>query len=280
LARPTLTASADDAALQRCTLAIQQRRPDEAERIARDVLGRNAQHPGALFYLGVALLAQQRPGEAVAPLEAAARMRADAAIETHLALALRNCGKPEAALPWFERATSRQPAFAPAFMEFAITLRTLRRFAQAETVLKRGQQCAPAMPEMDIVLGAVLLHRADPAGARVAFTRALTRLPGHPEALFGLGTALLNEGEFARGAERFREILARDPRHVRARLNLAHSLMELGQWDEAVACLRATLQIDPNSRGNVLRMMVASGRGRFSLKRSAMAEFLGVGDKL
>jgi tetratricopeptide (TPR) repeat protein len=274
--RPT----ADDAALQRCTLAIQQRRPDEAERIARDVLARSAQHPGALFYLGVALLAQRRPTEAVAPLEAATRVRPDVAIETHLALALRNSGKLDAALPWFERATARQPAFAPAFLEFGITLRTLRRFADAAVVLKRGLQAAPGMAEMEMVLGAVLLDLADPAGARAAFARALASRPGHPEALFGLGTAMLNEGDFAGGAERFRQILAQIPTHVRARLNLAYALMELGQWDEAVASLRAVLQIDQKSRGNVIRMLVASGRGRFWLKRSDALKFLGVADKL
>src|SRR2546426_897731 len=194
-------AAADDDVLRHCPSAIQQRRPDEAERIARDVLTRNAQHPVALYFLGVALIAQRRAGEAVAPLEQAARIRTDAAIETHLAIALRNSGQSAAALTWFARATSRQPAFAPAFKEHGALLRSMRRFAQAEAVLKRGQQVAPAMPDLDILLGGVLLDRADPSQAKAAFARALARVPGHPEALFGFGTALIYEGEFAQAAE-------------------------------------------------------------------------------
>jgi cytochrome c-type biogenesis protein CcmH/NrfG len=89
---------------------------------------------------------------------------------------------------------------------------------------------------------------------------------------------MLNEGDFAGGAERFRQILAQIPTHVRARLNLAHALMELGQWDEAVASLRAVLQIDPKSRGNVIRLLVASGRGRLWLKRRDALKSLGVAD--
>jgi hypothetical protein len=50
--------------------------------------------------------------------------------------------------------------------------------------------------------------------------------------------------------------------------------MELGQWDEGVAMLRATWRIDPKARGNVLRMLIASARGKFWLKRSAIAQFL------
>src|SRR5262249_28593959 len=117
---------------------------------------------------------------------------------------------------------------------------------------------------------------ADPQGARDAFARVLERMPGHPEALFGLGVVCINEGEFSRAAEQFRVVITRDPRHVRARLHLAHALMELSQWDEALACLRATVQIDPTSRGNAIRMMVSAARGRFWLKRSAIAEILGV----
>jgi tetratricopeptide (TPR) repeat protein len=227
-----------------------------------------------LFFLGVALLAQRRAGEAVAPLEQAARIRPDAAVETHLAMALRDSGQSAAALTWFERATSRQPAFAPAFMELGATHCRVRRFAEAEAVLRRGQQIAPTMLGLDLLLGAVCLDRANPSSAKAAFARVLTQVPGHPEALFGLGTALLHEGEFAGAIEQFRQIVARDPRHVRALLFLGHCLMELGQWDEGVAILRATIKIDPKNRGHVLRMLVGCARGRFWLKRRAAAEFL------
>jgi tetratricopeptide (TPR) repeat protein len=266
--------AAEDEALRRCSAAIEQRRPDEAERIAREILARNDQHGGASYLLGVALLVQGRPAEAVSPLERAARLRPDAAVETHLAMALRANGQGAAAVPWFERAVSRQPPFAPAFKEFGGLLRSLRRYSEAEAVLKRGLEAAPAMPELAMLLGGVALDRADAGNAKVAFARALANAPSHPDALLGFGIALLYEGEFGRAADRFRQILARDPNHVRARLNLAYCLLELGRWDEGVACLRATVQLDPKSASHVIRMLIASGRGRFWLKRSALAKFL------
>ena len=205
-------------------------------------------------------------------------MRTDPAIETDLAIALRDTGQLADARIWFERATIRQPPFAEAFMGLGMLLRSTRQHAEAEAIVKRGLDVAPSMPELSMVLGGLCLDRADTANAKVAFARALANAPGHPEALFGFGIALLNEGEFARAAERFRQVVARDAGHVRARLNLAYCLLELGQWDDGVACLRATIKLDRKSCAEVLRMVVSSGRGRFWLKRSAAAEFFGLDD--
>src|SRR5215468_2901051 len=141
---------AEENALRRCSAALAQRRPSEAEHLARGVLSTSPQHPAALFFLGVAHLVQGRAGEAVKPLEQAARLHPDASIETHLAMALRECGRSAEALTWFERATSRSPAFAPAFKELGATYRKLRRFADAEAVLRRGQELAPPMPDLDM----------------------------------------------------------------------------------------------------------------------------------
>jgi tetratricopeptide (TPR) repeat protein len=265
---------AEENALHRCSVALAQRRPSEAEHIAREVLSTNPQQPAALFFLGVAHLVQGRAREAVKPLELAANDRAEASIETHLGMALRECGRLEEALTWLERATSRWPVFAPAFKELGATYRKMRRFADAEAILRRGQEVAPAMPDLDMLLGAVCLDRGDPVKAQAVFTRVLAQAPGHAEALFGLGTALVNQGEFARAAGQYRQILVREPTHVRALLYLGHCLMELGQWDEGVVTLRAAIKVDPKMRGHVMRMLVGSAHGKFWLKRSAAAAFL------
>jgi tetratricopeptide (TPR) repeat protein len=273
-------ATVDHAALQQCVRALQRQNPVEAERIARQILARDARQIDALFFLGVALLTQRRPAEAVAPLEASAAMRANAEVETNLAIALRDSGRPQEALARFEHATKQMPPFAPAFLEYGATLRAMRRNADAEIMLRRANQLAPDNSLINLILGAVLLNRANPQGAREAFEHVLARLPGHPEGLFGLGVTCLNEGRFADGAEQFRAIIAQEPRHVRAWLHLAHALMELSRWDEALICLRKAIEIDPASRGNAIRMLVSAGRGRFWLKRSTLADVLGVRDKL
>src|SRR5437763_15617323 len=100
------SATGATAALRQGQTDIEQQRRDAAERIARDLLERRRQSPEALHLLGRALLAQQRPDEAIAPLEQAARLRTDPAIETDLAIALRDTGQLAGARIWFERATN------------------------------------------------------------------------------------------------------------------------------------------------------------------------------
>ena len=154
--------------LQLAMAAIQNRRPDEAERIARDLLSRDSQSPAALHVFGLALLAQQRPREAIAPLEQAARGRPDPMIETHLAIALRQIGRGADALKWLEQATARQPAFAFAFHELGVLLFSQRRLPEAEAVLKQGLEIAPTM------------H--DPPATRT-HQRSPVRLPGWQETI-------------------------------------------------------------------------------------------------
>ena len=72
--------------LQRATLALNAKRPEEAQRIAEEILRRDPRNARALHILGFALLMQGRAEAAVSPLEAAARGRHDPEIETQLAL--------------------------------------------------------------------------------------------------------------------------------------------------------------------------------------------------
>jgi tetratricopeptide (TPR) repeat protein len=254
--------------------AIDAQRPDEAERVARAVLGGHPQHRGALHLLGLALLIQKRPREAVGPLTEAARDSADPLLETHYALALRDVGRKDEAITWLERAISRQPVFAPAFHELGLILCGLRRYDEAEAILKQGIELAPSVSDLSVELGGVYICRGDPANAKVAFARALALAPGYVRALHGFGTALLLEGECERAAEQFRRVLAHRPDHLRARLDLAHCLLELGQFEAGVAELRTIVRAAPRCYGNALKMLASSRRGRLWLRPSVAASFL------
>jgi tetratricopeptide (TPR) repeat protein len=267
-----------DEALQFGWAAIEGRRPDEAQRIAREVLSRHPQHAGAQHLLGLALLLQQRPREAVAPLAEAARDTVNPLLETHYALALRDVGRKDEAMDWLKRAMSRKPVFAPAFHELALILCGMRRYDDAEVVLKQGIELAPGVAELSVELGGVYICRAEPTNAKAAFARALALAPDHVRALHGCGTAFLFEGEFERAAAQFRQVLARNPGHVRARLDLAHCLLELGRFDAGVAELRTVVRSSPPHYGKALKMLASSRRGRLWLRPSMAASFLQITD--
>jgi tetratricopeptide (TPR) repeat protein len=260
--------------------AINGRRLDEAERVARDVLARDPHHAGALHLLGLALLIQKRPRDAVGPLTEAARATVNPLLETHYALALRDVGRREEAIDWLKRAMSRTPVFAPAFHELGLIFCGMRRYDDAEAVLKQGIALAPGVAELAVELGGVYICRAEPADARAAFARALALAPDHVRALHGCGTALLFEGEFEGAAEQFRQVLARDPGHVRARLDLAHCLLELGRFEAGVTELRTVVRSTPQHYGKALKMLASSRRGRLWLRPSMAASFLQMIDKV
>src|SRR5262245_16695561 len=263
-----------DSALRYGWAAIDARRPAEAERAARAVLSLHRQHAGALHLLGLALLIQKRPRDAVEPLAAAARDTTDPLRETHYALALRDVGRKDDAIAWLERAISRRPVFAPAFHELGLIFCGLRRYDEAETVLEQGIALAPSVAELSVELGGVHILRADPANAKIAFARALALAPGHVRALHGFGTAFLFEGEFERAADQFRQVLALHPDHLRARLDLAHCQLELGQLEAGVTELRTIVRAAPQHYAKALKMLTSSRRGRLWLRPSAAASFL------
>jgi tetratricopeptide (TPR) repeat protein len=270
---------ATEDALQRARMALDQRRPDEAVRIALTVLAKDPNEPRVLHVLGLGLLLQGRPSEAVRPLEEAARDRADPVIETHLAVALRQTGRTADALTWLQRATTRQPAFPMAFHELGVLLFSQRRLEEAETVVRRGLDAASVMPDLLVLLGGILLDRGDRPNAKAAFARALANASQHPGALYGLGAALMDDGEFARAAERYRQALARDPTYVQARVSLGSCLLELGQREAALSHLRTAAAGSPQFYGKALRALVTSAHGQFWLKPSAAAAFLKSDDK-
>jgi tetratricopeptide (TPR) repeat protein len=264
-----------DAALQRAKAAINRGRPDEAEQFTRDVLGRIPQHATALHLLGCTLLLQNRPRQALAPLEKAARARQDPEIETQLAIALRQVGRTDDALARLRRATKRRPAYPFAFHELGFLLSSLHRTDEAIEVITRGLELAPAMPELLVQLGGIHHARGDRANAKAAYSKALAVAPEHADGHYGMGVSLLEECDFVSAAEHLQRSLAGNPADLQARLKLGTCLLELGRPEEALEALRAAIRGDPKFHGLVLKLLSASARGRFWLRPSSAAKILG-----
>ena len=254
--------------------ALNNQNPGEAERIAGDILKAEPRHAQALYVLGGALLMQGRAEEAITSLETAARGRHDPAMDTQLAIALRQAGRPDDALARLKRTTKRHPAFAPALHELGRLLVAMERYDEAIEVLSRGVEIAPMMPQLSIQLGYALLSRRNCVEAKVAFARALDISPGSADALFGIAKAHRELGENEAAAEYFRRSLMSKSDDQAAWLSLGHCLLELGQFEAGIECFRTAARGDPRHYGNALSSLVASARGRFWLKPSAATQFL------
>jgi tetratricopeptide (TPR) repeat protein len=269
-------AAAGDAIVQRAAAALNSQRPQEAEQIAREALRANPQHPRALHILGYALLMQGRAADAIAALEPAARSRHDPEIDTELAIALRQAGRPDDAQSRLKRAIKRSPPYAPAFHEFGCLLASLGRHEEAADMFRRGLAIAPMMPELSIQLGHALLQRRNCGDAKAAFARALQIVPDSRDALFGMAKAHQELGESEAAAGYFRRCLVATPDDAALWLNLGHCLLELGDRAAGLDCFRTAARGDPRRYGIALASFAAAGRGRFWLRPSAAARHFNI----
>lgn len=254
--------------------ALNAGRPDEAARIAGDVLKREPRHAGALHASGAALLMMGRGKEAIAPLQEASRTRNDAEIDTQLAIALRQAGRADDALVRLKRAVKRKPPYPMAFHELGYLLFTLKHHDKAADVLRRGIDVAPMVPALSVQLGHVQLARGDRRAAKAAFARALSLNPGHGDALFSLAMAHAEDGEYEAAAALFRQCVMARPDNAGAWLNLGHCLLGLGQRDAGYDCFRAAARGGGNNYGMALGALAKSGRGRLFLRPSAAQQFM------
>jgi tetratricopeptide (TPR) repeat protein len=261
------------AALQRARVALNSDRPQDAERIADEILKLDPRNGTALQVRGCALLMQKRAADALAPLQAAAQSLRDAETDTLLAMALRQTGRTEQALSRFKRATKRQPPYAPAFHELGYLLMSLANYAEAIAALRRGLEIAPMMPQLSVQLGEVLLRCRSYGEAKTAFARALEIAPNSADALFGLAKAHQSLGERTQAATCYRRCLVLTPQDGACWLNLGHCLLRLGEIEAGYDCFRSAVRGDPQRYGKALTSLAASGRGKLWLKPSAAAQF-------
>ena len=265
-----------DQALARAMLALDGGRPDEAERIVRNVLEHTPQHHRALYVLGCALLMQDRGEQALAPLQSASHGRRDGEIETTLGIALRQTGRVDEALSRLRRAAKRRPPYARAFYELGCLLVAMDDYEEAIAAFRRGIEIAPMMPELSIQLGYALLWRKQCEEAKAAFARALDIAPRSAEALVGIGKAHRDGGEAEPAAGYFRRALAVRPDDPGIWLALGLSLQELGEAVAAQDALRRAARGERKRYDRALNSLVASGHGRFWIRPSAAAQFFQV----
>jgi Tfp pilus assembly protein PilF len=263
-----------NSALERATIALRNNRPNEAEQLATEILKKDPRDFRALHILGCALLSQGRTQDALTPLEAAARGRHDAEIDTHLAMALRQVGRLEDALSRLKRATRRQPTYAPAFHELGCLLAEMDRDAEAIEAFRHGIEIAPMMPDMSIQLGYAHLRCRDAVAARSAFARALDIVPNSLDALFGMAKSHHEVGESQEATGFFRRYLAIRPNDAGAWITFGHCLLDQGDFDNGYACFRTAARGGPQRYARALGSLIASGHGRFWLKPSAAAQFM------
>lgn len=231
----------------------------EAERLYASVLAQRPDHFEASYLLGMLRMQQGQPAQALALIEAAARIKPySPEALTGLGAVLAALDRPAEALAKYDRLVKLRPGDVDAHYNRGVVLSSLGRhadaFASYERTLAIRREHVPALFNRANTLA--LLGQYD--RARTAFDALLSIAPNHVEALNNRGNAL---GKLARHAEAlasYDKALAVSPGHLDALANRGNALKELGRPDEALAMYDRALAIDPdhvaslNNRGNAL----------------------------
>ena len=202
-------------AIKRATEFLRAGRLQEADALARQVLGAAPEHPAALHCLG--LLAQRS-------------------------------GRSAEAMDLIRRAIAGAPLAAEYHYNISTSLQALGRLDEAEQSLREAIRLRPELASAHLNLGALLFGRGRLEEAIVVFQTARRLQPGDPRISLNLGKALRWQGKLDEAEEAIRQAIAYEPTRAAAHNMLASCLRDGGRIAEAIQSYHVAVTLDPNYR--------------------------------
>ena len=187
----------------------------------------------------------------------------------HLGAALNGMGKKDAALRLYQEAIAIDPFHFDAWLNQAATLRSLERYAEAESAVRKAlaishEQSAPAWQ----VLGEILYFSGKLDDALPAVAKAARMDPGNPATWSWVGHILSKQNRPAEAEKAYRKALRLNPNDVNTRKILAELQLITGKDKEAAESLA---NIPPEQRENAATQ-IAIGFSEQKQGRLAEAE--------
>lgn len=190
-------------------------KPEEAEKVFREILRIDPHHSDSLHLLGVTCAQQGRLDEGA-----------------ELILA----------------ALEQQPNHPVFLNNLAEVYRLQKRFDEAFGLLHQAIEVAPTFPESHHTLGIVLKETGRDEEAVVEFRKALELNPKHGKARFALANTLREQGRVPLARKEYQQIVEEYPEWFEPRLNFAVALLELGECEESIKHHLAAYSLRPDNK--------------------------------
>jgi protein O-GlcNAc transferase len=171
-----------------------------------------------------------------------------AALRLDLARVFVDKGAHEAAAPLLRRFLAEHPRHVPARVLFAVVLRELGLYPQAETELETARRQARAYAPVYAELGVLYDLTRRPGLAERAHARAVSLDPNQAEYWNNLGFSRYVAGRTDEAVGALERALALDPGLVVARNNLGFAYGRLSRFDDA---LRAFTSVVGEARAHL-----------------------------
>ena len=162
----------------------------------------------------------------------------DASAALAIGTFLRECGRPNLALPWFRFVLERNPGDADAALLAAVTLRDLEALQESIDTLEATVERLPSDPVLWEELGLMYCYLRRHEESDDAFERAATLAPYHYDRFYRRAWALEEIAEHVRAyrtLQQYLELAPPDAKGERLRLDIIPSLPEDFDFEEKPA---------------------------------------------
>lgn len=215
-------------------------RLNESEATCLDVLRQAAEHPQALFLLGLVRFRSGRAEEAVRLLERAVRAAPDfTAAHNELGIILITLGRRLEAIATLHRAAELEPGNAEVQVNLGNAYHSQGELDTAEGIYREALRLDPNHVRGHVSLGNLLYQVHRTPEALEIFARAAALAPGNSGAHHFLGKALRDVGRVDEALASFQRAIALDAANAEAHEDLGLTLKNLGRFEEAIPVLRA-----------------------------------------
>jgi tetratricopeptide (TPR) repeat protein len=238
-------------------------RPKDAELILRRALASGSQdlrQIAALEHnLGVSVLLQNRPAEALALFDAAqAKVPNLMNVDYNRGNALQQLGQLEAAVAAYRRAINSDALNMLAHRDLNHLLYRLKEDDQFLRSYDDAMAFLPEVGDLPLAKATFLFQKEDYEGARENFTRAAALMTQDVMPRDGLGLTLARIGDFDAAIHAHEDAVKLEPENAHAWRNFAETLLRAGDARKAAAAAQSSLAIDPDDQGAIAMLSTAA----------------------
>jgi tetratricopeptide (TPR) repeat protein len=236
---------------------------DEAEAEYRRALKLNPDMRGVWHNLGNNFNRQGKYRNAIACFERELERNQTAMTWRGIGRAYRSLGVSDSAMFAFEKALALDSTYAPAMVDMAQVLDGAAEYERALELVERAMRFGHEGPEIQYLIGSLLVKNARFEDALPHLFKALEAWPWHNPTVYNIGQALARSGrqeeaqQYLEKAESLRATEATiaemeqsvliSPGDAYVRAGLASLLRQVGRYDEAVFHYQVAIHLDPEN---------------------------------
>ena len=160
--------------------------------------------------------------------------------------ALKDQGKLEEAIAYYNKALSLKPDYAEAYNNMGNTLKDQGKLERAIASYNKALSLKPDYAEASYNMGNALKDQGKLEEAIASYNKALSLKPDYAEAYNNKGNALKDQGKLDEAIASYNKALSLKPDHAEAYNNMGVALQDQGKLDEAIQAYNKALSLKPD----------------------------------